>query len=39
MNTKWKKTHYFYKHGDKDVESFLSKYNEKIYLQRRRQRT
>lgn len=39
MNTKWRKTHLFYKPGDKDVETFLGKYNEKIYLENRRKNT
>lgn len=39
MNVKWKETHQLYKPGDKDVETFLGKYNEKIYLERRRKAT
>lgn len=38
MNKKWQETHKFYRH-DKDVEEFLLKYREKLYLQKRREKT
>lgn len=37
MNTKWQKKHQFYKY-DKEVEQFLVKYREKLYLSKRRKR-
>ncbi|XP_057672164.1 39S ribosomal protein L47, mitochondrial [Diorhabda carinulata] len=38
MNTKWKQKYKFYKY-DKDVEDFLVKYREKLYLSKRRKAT
>lgn len=37
MNTKWQEKYQFYRF-DKDVEQFLVKYREKLYLQKRRKR-
>lgn len=37
MNKKWKEKHQFYRF-DKDVEEFLLKYREKLYLSKRRKR-
>ncbi|VEN38503.1 unnamed protein product [Callosobruchus maculatus] len=40
MNKKWQETHQFYKDGaDKDVEAFLLKYREKLYLSKRKERS
>ncbi|XP_030758456.1 39S ribosomal protein L47, mitochondrial [Sitophilus oryzae] len=35
MNTKWQQKYQFYKY-DRDVEAFLLKYNEKLYLTKKR---
>ncbi|XP_028127957.1 39S ribosomal protein L47, mitochondrial [Diabrotica virgifera virgifera] len=40
MNTKWRESHKFYKYKyDKDVEDFLLKYREKLYLSKRKKAT
>lgn len=36
MNAKWKETHQFYKEGDGDVEEFLLKFRERLYMEKRR---
>lgn len=38
MNKKWAEKFKLYKEGDKDVEEFLYKYRERLYLTKRRKK-
>lgn len=38
LNKNWQEKYKFYKH-DKDVENFLLKYREKLYLNKKRKQT
>lgn len=38
MNKKWREIYKLYKEGDNDVEEFLLKYRERLFLEKRRKR-